>query len=273
MVKFLCCVDGSQVSFMAFRDTMNLAKPTDTILVVNCVEDVRQRYLQNMTFMPEIGVQNFADAQNSINLEGRRLLESFIARAKRMGRNDVVGVLGVTISEGEFICRLAKSRGCDFVVLGRRGLSGLKRWFVGSTSKYVMENCEANVIVVKHEPTTQATPKGTEETQVEQQRTRETYVGGIPEERSKGFDPTIALEEMERQRRIEEEKAIMTREENERAATLSHVHKLEEKERQRRIREEGVKEERTFHVQIYDIGGAPLAPAKKAMATTPATTV
>jgi nucleotide-binding universal stress UspA family protein len=273
MVKFLVCVDGSQVSFMAFRDTMNLAKPTDTVLVVHCVEDVRQRYLQNMTFMPEIGVQNFSDSQNQINLEGRRLLEGFIARAKRMGRNDVVGVLGVTISEGEFICRLAKSRGCDFVVLGRRGLSGLKRWFVGSTSKYVMEHCEANVIVVKHdEPTTQATQKGVDEVHAEQQRARE-YIGDIPQERSK-VDPTIALEEMERQRRIEEEKSIMTREENERAATLLQVHKAEEKERQRRIREEGIKEERTFHVQIYDIGGAPFTPAKKGIATTPvATTV
>jgi nucleotide-binding universal stress UspA family protein len=180
MVKFLVCVDGSQVSFMAFRDAMNLAKPTDTILVVHCVEDVRQRYLQNMTFMPEIGVKNFADSQNQINLEGRRLLESYIARGKRMGRNDVVGVLGVTISEGEFICRLAKSRSCDFVVLGRRGLSGLKRWFVGSTSKYVMENCEANVIVVKHEPTTQTTQKFVDEVQVDKQRAGE-HTGGIPE--------------------------------------------------------------------------------------------
>jgi len=134
-----------------------------------------------------------------------------------------------------------------------------------------MEHCEANVIVVKHEPTAEATKKGMDEVHAEQQRARE-YIGDIPEERSK-VDPTIALEEMERQRRIEEEKAIMTREENERASTLLQVHKAEEKERQRRIREEGVKEERTFHVQIYDIGGVPFAPAKKGIATTPATCV
>jgi hypothetical protein len=91
-------------------------------------------------------------------------------------------------------------------------------------------------------------------------------------QRVKGYDPTIELEELERQRRIEEEKAIMTREENERAATLSQVHKAEEQERQRRIREEGVKEERSFHVQIYDIGGAPSAPAKKGFSTTPVST-
>ena len=75
---------------------------------------------------------------------------------------------GVSTHEGEFICRLAANRDVDFIYLGRRGLNkcalwltlffylpddnsyfSFSRFFMGSTSKYVMENSESNVCIVK----------------------------------------------------------------------------------------------------------------------------
>lgn len=58
-------------------------------------------------------------------------------------------ISGKTSHIGESICLFAKNHHIDFIVIGRRSMSGIKRFFTGSTSKYVMENAHCSVIVVK----------------------------------------------------------------------------------------------------------------------------
>jgi nucleotide-binding universal stress UspA family protein len=48
----------------------------------------------------------------------------------------------------EAIVEEAKSRKADVVVIGRRPLGSVHRFFVGSSSGYVVEHCDANVMVV-----------------------------------------------------------------------------------------------------------------------------
>lgn len=89
------------------------------------------------------------EAQESINERGKKLLDTYIRRAKEAGIVSLKGVLvrctpaprspltldrsytqliadvpqGVSTHEGEFICRLAANRDVDFIFLGRRGLN------------------------------------------------------------------------------------------------------------------------------------------------------
>lgn len=85
------------------------------------------------------------------------------------------------------------------------GLGGIERFFVGSTSKYVVENADCNVTVVKH-----------------------PY--GPPEERGNVATKAsvVAQEEHERIRRIEEEGPAEIHE-----SDLQKVKELEEAERTR----------------------------------------
>jgi len=89
------------------------------------------------------------EAQENLNERGKKLLNTYIKRAKELGAQQVRGVLGVSTHEGEFICRLAANRDVDFIYLGRRGLNNFSRFFMGSTSKYVMENSDTNVCIIR----------------------------------------------------------------------------------------------------------------------------
>lgn len=49
------------------------------------------------------------------------------------------------------IVQQAEVKKVDFLIIGRRGMSTLKRIFVGSTSKYCLEHANCSVLVVKGE--------------------------------------------------------------------------------------------------------------------------
>jgi len=49
----------------------------------------------------------------------------------------------------EVICRVAQERDCDLIVVGSRGLTGLKRLMLGSISNAVAAKAPCPVLVVK----------------------------------------------------------------------------------------------------------------------------
>jgi len=60
-------------------------------------------------------------------------------------------LLGVSNHVGEIITQAVEKKKIDYLVIGRRGMSQIKRFFAGSTSKYVVEHCNCNVLVVKED--------------------------------------------------------------------------------------------------------------------------
>jgi Universal stress protein family len=51
---------------------------------------------------------------------------------------------------GEAICSYAHKSNIDTLFLGRRGLGTIKRLFLGSVSRYCIENAICNIVVIKH---------------------------------------------------------------------------------------------------------------------------
>ncbi len=88
----------------------------------------------------------------------------------------------MTAVVGSMICHQIDEKKVDFLLIGRRGMSKIKRFFVGSNSRYLTEHANCNVIVIKGE-------------------------WGPPEEHSDKKD-IVKLEEEERKRRIEEDKKL-----------------------------------------------------------------
>jgi len=118
---------------------------------------------------------------------------------------------------GDIICGYVKENKIDFLVMGRRGLGTIERLFMGSNSKYCIEEADCNVIILKH-------PFGPE----------------IVHDVSKA--EVIAAEEEERRWRIEEYKHKLEeearRQKEESQKDLELVKKLEEEERHRREEED-----------------------------------
>jgi nucleotide-binding universal stress UspA family protein len=50
---------------------------------------------------------------------------------------------------GRKICTLAETWGADLIVLGRRGHTGLKEFFLGSVSNYVMHHAPCSVLTIQ----------------------------------------------------------------------------------------------------------------------------
>jgi len=50
---------------------------------------------------------------------------------------------------GRTICTVAKTWGADLIVMGRRGLGGLKELVLGSSSNYVLHHAPCSVLVVQ----------------------------------------------------------------------------------------------------------------------------
>jgi nucleotide-binding universal stress UspA family protein len=57
--------------------------------------------------------------------------------------------VGEEVNVPEAIARLAEDRGAEVVVVGSRGLSGLKASLLGSTSQGVLHRCRMPVLVVR----------------------------------------------------------------------------------------------------------------------------
>lgn len=58
----------------------------------------------------------------------------------------------VVTTVGEKIIQTAKEINADAIIIGRRGMSTMQRFFSGSVSKFVMENADCDVFVVKCKP-------------------------------------------------------------------------------------------------------------------------
>jgi nucleotide-binding universal stress UspA family protein len=52
-------------------------------------------------------------------------------------------------NSGEGICQLALDEKADLIVIGRRGMSAVKRLVMGSVSEYVVRNASVPCLVVQ----------------------------------------------------------------------------------------------------------------------------
>jgi len=81
----------------------------------------------------------------------RRLMEERFERFLKLGRSLGLHMM-VEIVEGfpaDQIRKRADVEHVDLVVVGRRNLSGIRRWFEGSTSEALLKKCSCSVMVAR----------------------------------------------------------------------------------------------------------------------------
>jgi len=142
--KILLATDGSEEAALAARTATDVADKTDSELHVVLV-GLSAAYVG-------MGPPEIADIppprQEELDEEARRLLDaqvkrieingSIVARAHlRVGRPD------------EQIVALAEEIGAGLVVMGSRGLGGLRRLLIGSVSDSVVRHAHCPVLVVR----------------------------------------------------------------------------------------------------------------------------
>ena len=139
--KIVVAYDGSEHSKRALMRAAAIAKQDSaSLMVVNAV-DTTMITLAPMS--PPIPAEVFEDIIKSG--------EDLESQALNLVKPVVSGATGVS-EEGnaaEIILKQAAENGADLIVIGRRGISEVKRFLIGGVSSAVVAHSHCDVLVVK----------------------------------------------------------------------------------------------------------------------------
>jgi len=144
--KILVPVDGSEPSIHALGHAMESASKWEAeLLIISIIPPISAflysgygSYVVNFDEyekrLKQIHLRILQDAKNKVNEEHPELNVS------------------VKLAHGHVptqILRISEQEDVDLMVMGSRGLSGIKSWFLGSVSKNVVEHCKKPILIVK----------------------------------------------------------------------------------------------------------------------------
>lgn len=140
--RILVAYDGSELSKKALDMAITLAKQDEKIeLNVVAVSNP-----PTATSMGSYGIYN-QELINEIRNNAEKLLRE--AKEKLSGLTNKCSTVVLEGNPGRLIVDHANQTSCDLIVMGSRGLSGLKEMFLGSTSHFVVQRANCPVFIVK----------------------------------------------------------------------------------------------------------------------------
>lgn len=142
--KILVPVDGSQTSWKALDTARSLAEKYDgRLLVITVMIPYGSGSFLQMSLDQTLIDQNNAAMKKA----GFATLD--MAKDKLDSYAGDVEYLEETGNPAELILDACKEKGCDTIVIGSRGLSGVEEFLLGSVSSKVSQYAKVPVVVVK----------------------------------------------------------------------------------------------------------------------------
>lgn len=155
--KFLVAVDNSAMGQRVFEEAFTLARATGANMMILHVLDLEEQespqipMIYDTYSMPldEQTMELYRQQWQEFENQGLKMLQSLADTAASAGVT--TEFTQKTGSPGRAICELADSWSADLIVMGRRGLSGVKEAFFGSVSSYVLHRASCSVHIVHKE--------------------------------------------------------------------------------------------------------------------------
>ena len=151
--KILVAVDNSNNNQMLFDSAINLAQSANASLVLLHVipeQEANYPILPTYAYYPELNEEDYQFYRRKFEEYkrlGTDLLQDFTDRATAAGikceYNQIIGHPGKTI------CQEADTHKADLILIGSRGLKGLKEMFLGSVSNYVTHHASCSVLIIR----------------------------------------------------------------------------------------------------------------------------
>lgn len=132
ITKVLLATDGSESSKKALNYSLGFL-PNDVKLII-------------ISVMPEVVKQELENSLQKLHMKIVREAEELVKK-KRPDLN-----VQKVVEEGipsDVICYFASSENVDMVIMGSRGLGGVKGFLLGSVSRNVVNGCSKPVLIVK----------------------------------------------------------------------------------------------------------------------------
>lgn len=155
--KILVAIDGSTTSRKVFEAGLSLAKTKGASLMLLHVLLWEEKDYPNPFIYYGIEydlvnrplVEAYEEQWQKYKQQGVELLHSLAEEAAKAGiMTEFKETKGYP---GRNICDLAQTWSADLILVGSRGLTGLKEMFLGSISNYVTHHAPCSVLIVRED--------------------------------------------------------------------------------------------------------------------------
>lgn len=171
--KILIAVDRSQNNKFVFDTAVSLAKTTGADLMLLHIlskKEPEHPIAPTYTYYPIVKEMNYETYQKEYaeyEQHGIEFLKNLTEEATAAGVSTEFTQLAG--NPGRLICELANNWSADLILVGSRGLKGLKEMFLGSVSNYVTHHAPCSVLIVRQPVDSKTNTESSEETVNDQQ--------------------------------------------------------------------------------------------------------
>ncbi len=168
--KILVAVDYSEDNKSVFDAALSLAKTTDaTLMIMHVLAEEEPGYpmIPSYTYYPVLDNYDYNLYKKKLEdykQRGINFLQERAKEAKAAGVNAEFTQL--TGNPGRSICELANTWSADLILIGSRGLKGLKEMFLGSVSNYVTHHAPCSVLIVRADTHSESDQTSSEEEEI-----------------------------------------------------------------------------------------------------------
>ena len=138
-------VDGSESSNKVYEVAAQLAKLSNAKLIIVHVVMPPSQVGDGLFYTDASSIDKL---QIELEEAGRRLLQSYSEKSINV-HNIAVETTLAQGSPADVIIREADAKGADLIIVGSRGFSGAKRFFIGSVPNSVLHHSSVPVLLVK----------------------------------------------------------------------------------------------------------------------------
>jgi len=153
MSVVVAATDGSDLAIQAVSTGLSLLRPVDTVIIVAVADTVDPSLAEDATGHAAATMTPAqVESQHREALSrGRAALEKTVAALQNTGE-PLAERMETSVIEGDpgrALCDFANDIEATAIVVGSRGLGGIRRAFLGSVSDYVVRNAPCSVVVTR----------------------------------------------------------------------------------------------------------------------------
>jgi nucleotide-binding universal stress UspA family protein len=136
--------DGSETAAEAVRQAIDLAKMSGaTLSIVSAYEPISKRRVEGEKLDAPADVQYEINPREDVNL----VLDTAAAAARKEGVE--VQIHPVEDDPADAILNVAEESNADLIVVGNKGMTGARRFLLGSVPNNVSHHAPCSVIIVR----------------------------------------------------------------------------------------------------------------------------
>jgi nucleotide-binding universal stress UspA family protein len=155
IAKILVAADYSSANQAVFDQAVSLAKNIGATLMIMHIlaeDELNFPLIQGFVDYPVLDDYDYELSKKMFEDDRQRGIDFLQGKAQEAQAKGVnTEFIQLTGNPGRVICEFASTWSADLILVGSRGLKGLKEMFLGSVSNYVTHHAPCSVLIVRND--------------------------------------------------------------------------------------------------------------------------